>query len=403
MSEITYRIGLLGHGTVGGAFSKMIEDRGPAIREMTGLQPVISGILTRSQGDFRAILEDSDVIVELIGGIHPAYEYITEALEAGRHVISANKQLLAQHGQELEIVAASNGVQLRFEAAVAGVVPVVRVLQESFPALHINKLYGIVNGTTNFILSEMEKGMGYDEALAEAQSLGYAEADPTEDVNGKDAAAKMAILAKLAYGASIHLDQVSCSGIEDLQTDDLQYAQELGLSLKLLGVAERINNSLSVRVHPAFLQAEHPLASIKGTFNAVTIEAPSITEVTLSGPGAGGVQTASSVLGDLGSIMAGCAPFPIVLNDIALLEDIESAFYIHIEVADRPGVLAVITKIMSEYQVSVGSVIQKGKDDQARLIIVTHPVLESSLFLAIDELAQHDFIRATPRVIRVIA
>ncbi len=244
--------------------------------------------LTTSKGDFAEILESSDLIVELIGGIEPAREYVLAALQAGKHVVTANKQLLSQHGEELFDAARASGVQLRFEAAVAGVVPVIRVLCESLAGAHVERIHGIVNGTTNFILSEMTRGSSYEQALAEAQRQGYAEADPSDDVSGRDAAAKMAILARLAFGTPVHIDQVPYEGIEQLQTDDLQYARELGLGLKLIGTAERRDGGLSVRVHPAFLYSGHPLASVNGPFNAVTVESDAITEITMSGPGAGG-------------------------------------------------------------------------------------------------------------------
>ena len=207
-------------------------------------------------------------------------------------MVTANKQLLAQHGDELFAVAREAGVQLRFEAAVAAVIPIVRTIQESFGVTEISKVFGIVNGTTNFILSEMAaSGAGYDDVLAQAQELGYAEADPSDDVNGADAAAKMAILARLAFHTPVTLDEVSYEGIEAIQPDDLAYAKELGLSLKLLGVAERRDGGISVRVFPCFLYGGHPLAPIEGPFNAVMVEAPAIDEVTMSGPGAGGLQT----------------------------------------------------------------------------------------------------------------
>ena len=218
-----------------------------------------------------------------MGGLDPARDYVLRAMHAGRHVVTANKQLLARHGEELWAAAREHGVQLRFEAAVAGVVPVIRVLAESLAAAHIDRIHGIVNGTTNFILTRMaETGATYADALAEAQGLGYAEADPTEDVNGADAAAKMAILARLAFDTPVHLDDVPYEGIEQLTAHDMEYARELGLGLKLIGTAERLDGGLSVRVHPAFLYGGHPLATVNGPFNAVTIESEAITEVTLS-------------------------------------------------------------------------------------------------------------------------
>jgi homoserine dehydrogenase len=255
-----FPIGLLGHGTVGAAFAALLEERAGHVAALTGRRPQLVGVLTRSRGDFEQILSESELIVELIGGIEPARSYVLQALRSGRSVVTANKQLLSQHGEELFAVARENGVQLRFEASVAGVVPVVRVLAESLAAAHVERIHGIVNGTTNFILTEMATGLSYPEALAEAQRLGYAEADPTDDVEGKDAAAKMAILARLAFGTPVHLDQVPYEGITELQSDDMAYARELGLGLKLIGTAERRDGGLSVRVHPAFLYAGHPLA-----------------------------------------------------------------------------------------------------------------------------------------------
>src|SRR5918992_3953705 len=276
-----FRVGLLGHGTVGSSFARLLEERADAIEAEVGMRPRLSGVLTRSRGDFGEILAGSDLIVELMGGIDPARDYVLRALGAGRHVVTANKQLLSQHDEEIFDAARAGRVQLRFEGAVAGVVPAIRVIAETLAAAPIERVHGIVNGTTNFILTAMERtGASYEDALREAQELGYAEADPTEDVTGKDAAAKMAILARLAFGVPVHLDEVPYEGIEHLTSDDIAYAKELGLSLKLVGSAERIDGGISVRVYPAFLYGEHPLASVNGSFNAVTIESPAITEIT---------------------------------------------------------------------------------------------------------------------------
>jgi homoserine dehydrogenase len=402
-SETPFRIGLLGHGTVGGAFATLLEQRADAVAAITGMRPELSGVLTRSRGDFEEILAGSDLIVEVIGGLEPARDYVLRAMAAGKHVVTANKQLLSQHGEELWACARENDVQLRFEAAVAGVVPVIRVLQESLAAAHVDRLHGIVNGTTNFILTRMaETGASYDDALAEAQRLGYAEADPTDDVNGRDAAAKMAILARLAFNTPVHLDQVLYEGIEHLTADDMEYARDLGLGLKLIGTAERVDGGLSVRVHPAFLYAGHPLASVSGPFNAVTIESPAITEITLSGPGAGGIQTASAVLGDVVSAMIPPPSLVPPAEDVPLVTDTEFSFYLHLEVADRPGVLAQVAEILGMQDVSIKSVVQKGLGDEARLVMVMHPVLESKFRAAVDLLTRLDFVREAPRVIRVI-
>ncbi|HVF77002.1 MAG TPA: homoserine dehydrogenase [Solirubrobacteraceae bacterium] len=403
MSTEPFKIGLLGHGTVGAAFEELLEARADHVAATTGLRPELSGVLTRSRGDFEEILAGSDMIVELIGGLDPARDYVLRAMRAGKHVVTANKQLLSQHGEELWAVARERGVQLRFEAAVCGVVPVIRVLQESLAAAHIDRVHGIVNGTTNFILSEMARtGCSYTHALADAQRLGYAEVDPTEDVNGKDAAAKMAIIARLAFDTPVHLDQVTYEGIEQITADDMEYAQDLRLGLKLIGTAERIDGRLAVRVHPAFLYSGHPLASVHGPFNAVTVESKAITEITMSGPGAGGPQTASAVLGDVISAMIPPASTPETTQSLEIIDDVESSFYLHMEVADRPGVLAQVALVLGEHGASIKSVVQKGLGEKARLVMVVHPVLESRFFTAVEEIAGLDFLRSRPRAIRVI-
>jgi homoserine dehydrogenase len=399
----TFRIGVLGHGTVGSAFVELLEARAGHIEKITGRRPEISAVLTRSRGTFEDVLEGSDLVVEVIGGLDPALDYVTRALQAGRHVVTANKQLLSQHGEELWAAARRHGVQLRFEAAVAGVVPVIRVVQEALAGAQIDRIHGIVNGTTNFILSEMARtGASYSDALAEAQRLGYAEADPTEDVNGKDAAAKMAILARLAFHTPVHLDQVRYEGIEHLTVDDIEYARDLGLGLKLIGTAERVDGGLSVRVHPAFLYAGHPLASVDGPFNAVTVESKAITEITMSGPGAGGPQTASAVLGDVVSTMLPPRSTPEAVERLQIVDDVVSAFYLYMEVADRPGVLAQIAQVLGLQGASVKSVVQKGLGENARLVMVVHPMLESKFFAAVDLISGLDCLRSPPRAIRVI-
>ena len=398
-----FRVGLLGHGTVGSAFHDLLEARADAIAAEVGRRPEITGVLTTRNGDFADILDRSDLIVELMGGTEPTRDYVLRAMGAGRHVVTANKQLLSQFGEELFAAARENDVQLRFEAAVAGVVPAIRVIAETLAAAHIDRVHGIVNGTTNFILTEMARtGASYEEALAEAQRLGYAEADPSEDVSGKDAAAKMAILARLAFNTPVRLDQVSYEGIERLTADDIAYARELGLSLKLVGSAERIEGGIAVHVYPAFLYGDHPLAAVNGAFNAVTVESPAITEITLSGPGAGGPQTASAVLGDVISAMIPPPSLPPPAVEQPIVSDVEFSFYLYLEVADRPGVLAQVAEILGMQEVSIKSVVQKGLGDDARLVMVMHPVLESKFRAAVGLMSRLDFVRSEPRVIRVI-
>ncbi|MHB1537664.1 MAG: homoserine dehydrogenase [Solirubrobacteraceae bacterium] len=400
----TVEVGLLGHGTVGAAFAELLAERAEAIGARSGRTPRVCGVLTRSCGSFEEILDRCEVLVELIGGLEPARSYVLAALRAGRHVISANKQLLCEHGEELFEAVRSGGGSLRFEAAVAGVVPVVRVLSESLRGIEVQRIYGIVNGTTNYILTAMERGASYADALAEAQERGFAEADPSEDVTGRDAAAKMAILARLAFDTPVKLGDVHYEGIEHLSADDIAHARDLGLGLKLVGAVERIGDGLSVRVQPAFLYAGHPLAAVSGAYNAVTVEAEAITEITMSGPGAGGRQTASAVLGDLTSAIAGIPAFAPVLpaRPLKLVKDSASAFYLHIDVVDRPGVLVAIAAALDASQVSLESVMQRGLDDNARMVMVTHPLPESRLRAAVEKIAELPFVRSPPRAIRVI-
>jgi homoserine dehydrogenase len=397
-------VGILGKGTVGGAFRKLLEDRADMVEEVSGNRPKVTGVLSSKDGDFEEILAASDIVVELIGGTDPALEYVTRALKEGRHVVTANKQLLAQHGAELVAAAREGGAQLRFEAAVAGAIPVIRVVQESLGAIPIEKVFGIVNGTTNYILTEMTRsGLSYEEALKQAQDLGYAEADPTDDVGGADAAAKMAILARLAFGAPVGLDDVPYEGIEQIKPDDIAYAKELGLSLKLLGVAERVGEGeISVRVFPCFLYPGHPLSPIEGPFNAVMVESPAITEITMSGPGAGGPETAAAVLGDVVSVIGGGSPLFEENAKLKVAEDVEMAFYLHLEVDDRPGVLAQVAEVLGDNEVSVRSVVQRGLGGEAQLIMVMHPVSEKRFTEALKRIAKLEFLRSPPRSIRVI-
>lgn len=405
MSSGPLRIGLLGFGTVGSAFNELVKKQARSIEQASGRMPEITGILRRSSGDFDEIVENCDVVVELIGGTEPAREYVLRAFERGKHVVSANKQLIAKHADELIEAARSAGVQFRFEASVAGVIPVVRVIRESLAGSHLEKVHGIVNGTTNYILSEMARsGAEYEACLKQAQQLGYAEADPHEDVSGLDAAAKMAILARLAFHAPVHLDQVSCEGIDAIKPDDIAYAREFDLVLKLLGVAERRDAGMSVRVFPCFLYSGHPLASVSGPFNAVMVESDAITEITMSGPGAGGSETATAVLGDVVSVATTQAAMPEALEGLEMVppSEVESAFYLHMEVQDRPGVLAQVAKVLGESGVSVKSVVQRGLGENARLVMVMHRVREGKFWDAFDEIGKLDSLRGPARAIRVV-
>jgi homoserine dehydrogenase len=401
----TVGVGLLGRGTVGSAFVAEFNATANSIAESLGFRPVISGVLRRSEGDFEQILRDSSVVVELMGGLSPTREYVERALVAGCHVVTANKQLVARHGEDLAQIARKNRVHFRYEAAIAGAVPIIPVLKGNLLVTQIDRVAGIVNGTTNFILEEMASTQAtFEDALARAQELGYAEPDPTEDINGKDAAAKMAILSRLAFGSSVKFEDVDYSGIETIDPDDLLYAKEFGLSLKLLGIAERKDQSVSVRVFPCFVSDKHPLASVHGPFNAVTIDAPAVQQITMSGPGAGARATASIVLNDVVAAIAGDpqAEYFAVAERLAIDNSGQrSCFYIHLIVADESGVLASVAEMLAKHDISIESAVQRGLGDQARLVLVTHECNEDRFWDALLDLSKLRVTRSDPRAIRV--
>jgi homoserine dehydrogenase len=330
--------------------------------------------------DFAAIRDDPSiaVVAEVMGGVEPAGSYVLELLRAGRPVVTANKQLVARHGAALFEAAASGGVQLRFEASVCAAIPVIKVLRESLVVTNVHRVLGIVNGTTNFILSEMEAGRSYEEALAEAQRLGYAEADPTDDVEGIDAAAKMAILATVAFGSRVPLEAVSAEGIRGVTGDLVTAARALDMRVKLIGRATLVNQRVDVRVGPAFVDQRHPLAAVDGAFNAVMLQGDAIREITLEGPGAGGIETASAVVADMvsvvGTIGTGFLQSDPVWRTLEPLPagELPSPYYLRLEVEDRAGVLARIAHELAAAGVSVARLVQQPGDGHAVLHVVTH-------------------------------
>ena len=392
-------IGLLGYGTVGSNVYNLINDQAVEIAQATGANIAIRKILVRDRSiprqdapaelftdNFDDILNDSEIsiVVELMGGIEPAFDYISSALVKDKAVVTANKQLLSQKGSYLFGLAREKGTQIRFEASVAGAIPVVKVLRESMVAADLTSVYGIVNGTTNYILSEMSRtGAKYQDALANAQEWGYAESDPTEDISGKDAAAKMAILASIAFHTAVGLDDVACVGIEHISSLDISFARNLNLTVKLLGVAKLYDDRINVRVYPALLKKDHPLATVGGAYNAVFLKGNSIDEIMLSGPGAGGIETASAVVSDIVSIIA--RDTPGVLKNIAPWrkldfypdDDVVSKFYLRLEVEDEPGVLATIAQVFGDHDVSVEGAIQQGRGAPAELVLLFDPVREA--------------------------
>jgi homoserine dehydrogenase len=423
----TVRVALLGCGNVGSALAQLLLTRQDDIAARTGIRLELVAIAvsdaTRSRPatipgelfvtDAAALVarDDVDVVVELIGGLHPAQELMEAALRAGKPVVTANKAVLAVSGAELAELADARGVDLLYEAAVAGAIPIVRTLRESLAGEQIVRVMGIVNGTTNFILTQMEEdGVDFADALAEAQRLGLAERDPTADVEGHDAAAKAAILAALAFGSDVVDVDVHREGISGISAVDVAYANRLGYSVKLLAVAELVDGGpeLSVRVHPAMVPKAHPLASVRGAFNAVFVEGAVSGELMLYGRGAGGEPTASAVLGDLvdaaRNLRAG-APAPAPKRTSITVRpqpELRSAFYLSMDVTEGLGVLAAVAKVFGDHKVSIRAMEQVGWDDEARLIFLTHKAREGDLLGTIDELRLLQVVDRVGGVLRVI-
>ncbi len=366
------------------------------------------GVLTTDP----AVIRDDPsigVVAEVMGGVEPAGGHVLELLAAGKPVVTANKQLVAQRGAELFAAAAAAGVQLRFEASVCAAIPVIKVLRESLVVTNVHRVLGIVNGTTNFILTEMESGSTFAEALAEAQRRGFAEADPTDDVSGADAAAKMAILATVAFGSRVTLADVDWRGIEDITPAHVTAGRELDMAVRLVGSATLVDDRLDVRVRPALVDRHHPLAAVEGAFNAVMLQGDAIREITLEGPGAGGIETASAVVADMVSII-GTTATGFLQNDACwrTLErlppgELRSPFYVQLEVDDRPGVLAHVARRFAAYEISVARLIQVPVESGAALHIVLHEAPQHAVDNALAEIAQLPEVRARPSVLPVVS
>ena len=435
MDGSVVRVGVLGCGTVGASLVALVHRQNATIHARTGLSLEISRIavrdLSRSRpinvenavftSDAMAVATDPsiDVIVEVMGGISPARELLLAALGAGKPVITANKALLAAHGSELFAAAEAAGVDLLFEAAVAGGIPFIRPLRESLLAEPVLRVMGIMNGTTNYILTRMsEAGADYSDALAEAQSLGYAEADPTADVEGHDAAAKIAIVASIAFGAEVTGADVECEGISKITADDIAFAARHGYSVKLLAIAERFSgpdgDELSARVHPCLVPNAHPLAAVRDSFNAVFVQGEAVGDLMFYGRGAGGDPTASAVLGDLvdaavnlqsGAHASLGAFVPMAIRPSGQLE---AAWYLSLRVDDRSGVLAAIAGVFGEHGVSIDSMEQhslSGPDDaanEARIDLIIHPASQSDVRATLDALGVLDSVRSIGSTIRVL-
>jgi homoserine dehydrogenase len=423
------RVGLLGCGNVGAALVELIRTRSDDIAARTGLALEVARVAVRSVTKERSVvLPDGvlthdaagvvtdpgiDVVVEVIGGIEPARELTLDAIKAGKPVITANKELLANVGAELFAAADHAGVDLLFEAAVCGGIPVIRPLRESLAGERIHRVMGIVNGTTNYILTRMtEAGASYADALSEAQTLGYAERDPTADVEGYDAAAKAAIIASIAFGVRVVAGDVTNEGIAHITRADIDYAAKMGYVIKLLAIAEQRDGSegteVGVRVHPAMVPAEHPLASVRDSFNAVFVEGAAVGDLMLYGRGAGGFPTASAVLGDLIDAAVnrarGSHASIGVLGKARIrpIDEVETAYYLNIDVFDRPGVLAAVAGVFGAHGVSIRSMEQEGLGDEARLVFITHIAREAAMQATVRDLHHLDAVDRITSVLRVI-
>ncbi len=412
MQSVDVPVALLGYGTVGAAVHRLLAEQGDEIERATGHRLRVVRALVRDPArergfdpgprvltaDVGEIIDDPSIrlVAEVMGGVAPAGDHVLSLLRSGRSVVTANKQLVARHGVELFAAAAAGGGQLRFEASVCAAIPVIKVLRESLVVTNVHRVLGIVNGTTNFMLSAMSEGQSYAEALEEAQRLGYAEADPSDDVGGLDAAAKMAILATVAFGSRVPLDWVGVQGIEALREEHVEAARALDMRVKLLGRATLAHDRVDVRVGPAFVDAHHPLATVDGPFNAVMLQGDAIREITLEGPGAGGIETASAVVADLVSIVGttgtGFLQGDPVWRQVERMApgELPSLWYLRLVVEDRAGVLARLAQELAVEGISVARLVQQPANGHAVLHVVTHEAAAGRVDAALSS------IRALP-------
>ncbi len=422
---MTVTLGILGLGTVGSGVAQILAQNKEDIEIRTQSQVQIKKVLVRDKtlpreftGDYEItenaneILHDPDIdiIVEVMGGIEPARTYVLEALRSGKNVVTANKDLLALHGHELLEAAKESGKDLYFEASVAGGIPIIAVLKESLSANRVTDVMGIINGTTNYILTAMDKqGRDYNDVLAEAQKLGYAESDPTADVEGLDAARKLSILASIAFNSRVTLSDVYVEGISRITSDDLSYASELGCTIKLLAIAKRRNDQVEVRVHPAFLPKTHPLAAVSGVFNAIYVVGDAVGETMYYGRGAGSLPTGSAVVADVIQVIhnmkanstsaVNCTCYRSL--PVKSIDESTTAFYVRLLVKDEPRVLATLALLFAEADISFASIIQKPKENhEAEIVWVTHPCQEGQLKEALDSIKAYSKVLKVQNVIR---
>ncbi|PKQ17120.1 MAG: homoserine dehydrogenase [Actinobacteria bacterium HGW-Actinobacteria-7] len=423
----TIRVGLIGLGTVGSGVIEILGRHREDFRRRAGVDIELARFADRNTARFadlglaaeacsddaQALIDDPslDVIIELIGGTGIARDVVLKSLASGKSVVTANKALMATSGEEVMVAAEASGVDIRFEASVGGGIPIIEPLKHSLTSNEIVTVMGIVNGTTNYMLTRMaDDGLDYDTVLAEAQARGFAEADPTADVDGHDAAAKIAILASIAFNSRVVMSQVPTEGIRSLSPADIAYAREMGSTIKLLAIARRTDSGVDIRVHPTMIRTSHPLASVNGVYNAIYVVGDSVGETMFFGEGAGSLPAASAVVGDLievaRRIQSGSAPTVgctctevLPLRDIA---DLETGYYIRLEVADKPGVLAAVASVFGAHEVSIASVIQKrAEEGVAEIVYVTHCAREASVRSALSEIEALDVVSRTAAVIRV--
>lgn len=418
-------VALLGCGVVGSSVVRLVQEQSADLAHRVGTPVEIAGIAVRRLGLRRDVevdpdllttdaaglvtRDDVDIVVEVIGGIEPARTLLLSALAAGKPVVTANKALLASDGATIHDAAASAGVDLYFEASVAGGIPLLRPLKESLAGERISRVIGIVNGTTNFILSRMdETGAGFAEALDEATALGYAEADPSADIEGFDAAAKAAILASIAFHSRVTVEDVHREGIIDVTAADIASAKAMGRVVKLLAICERAGSGVSVRVHPAMIPLHHPLASVRDAYNAVFVEGESVGQLMFYGRGAGGLPTASAVLGDVVAVARnlrsgsrGVGESSYASLPALSMDDVVTRYHVNLDVADKAGVLAAVATAFADNDVSIGTVRQEGHGDDATLVLVTHTASDKALRRTVETLRSLDVVRAVTSVMRV--
>jgi homoserine dehydrogenase len=421
----TIHIGQIGCGTVGSGVISILRDNADTISRRTGCRIAVKRVAVKDLSDPRYVeLPDEiittdaadiirdpeiEIVVEVMGGIEPARTLVLEAINSGKNIVSANKELMSTHGGEILRAAEEKGVDVAYEASVGGGIPILLPLKQSLAGNEIDQILGIVNGTTNYVLTRMtEEGLSFSEAVAKAQSLGYAEADPSADVEGRDAAAKVAILASMAFNSRVTLDDVYAEGIASITTDDINFARDLGYVIKLLAVAKDEPDGISVRVHPTMIPDDHPLVAVRDENNAIFVSGDAVGELMFYGKGAGSLPAASAVVGDVISIsrnmltggrLVGCTCFHA--KPIKSIADVVCRYFMIFEVPDQPGVLARIAGVFGENGVSIKSVIQHGMGKEARIVLITHAVREESIRATIRGLEELEAVNRIASVIRV--